>query len=172
MKRLADTLTCPFCHYRCDAATSVNVEGEDEPEDGDLSICIKCGEWIVFADNVTGVRKPTDDEYLEIGSDRFYASVRAAWEQAKHEIKTNGNTPFAAEWEDYREKVIPNLGRTGTIAVRDAYYAGALTLLGCLREVTNKKTSTEDRFGGFEMLRAEITVYLKERLNDRDRSRT
>lgn len=171
MKRLADTLICPFCHYRCDAATP--VEGDfDEPKDGDLSICIKCGEWVVFADDVTSVRKPTDDEYLEIGSDRFYGTIRVAWEQTKYELETKGTTPFASEWEDYRRKVIPNLGKAGTIAVRDAYYAGALTLLGCLREVTNKKSSTEDRWGGFEMLRTEISMYLMERVNARDRSRT
>lgn len=43
---------CPVCHYQMDAATCANKADEAaRPRPGDISICISCGEILVFDDN-------------------------------------------------------------------------------------------------------------------------
>jgi hypothetical protein len=46
-----NTFYCPYCNAEFDAATDVKNVLSD-PEDGDLSLCIRCGEPAVFV--VTG----------------------------------------------------------------------------------------------------------------------
>jgi len=48
----SEHLFCPSCKSRLDAATAVN-EAEDDfssPQEGDFSICLECGEVLVFCD--------------------------------------------------------------------------------------------------------------------------
>ena len=43
---------CPSCGYQFDSATA--LENPDaKPKPGDLSICLNCGEWLTFADDLT-----------------------------------------------------------------------------------------------------------------------
>ena len=57
---------CPFCEYQHDGATQIN--GNNLPKPGDVSICIKCGLVGVFDDNLD-VRKPTAKEEAEFKKD-------------------------------------------------------------------------------------------------------
>ena len=67
---------CPWCGVKHDAA--VGVTGRNTPKKGDLSLCIKCGEWGQF--NVYGkVVKPTQKAYDFIASSMECRAVRAAW---------------------------------------------------------------------------------------------
>lgn len=77
MKHFATPTTCAWCGHVNSHATAVN--GEDKPEPGNLSLCIECGEWSVFTE--TALRKPTDDEFVEIAADPDARRARAAWAQ-------------------------------------------------------------------------------------------
>lgn len=44
-------MNCPNCGYKFDAHTSI-TDGRTEPQDGDISICLKCGEVHQFNNGV------------------------------------------------------------------------------------------------------------------------
>jgi len=79
--------TCPFCGRDNDMALNAPQGGKrpkQSPKDGDLSFCIGCGEWSVFAEGeVGGLRKPNGREYLQIGLSAEIAVIREAWVQTK-----------------------------------------------------------------------------------------
>jgi hypothetical protein len=68
---------CPFCKYEVDTATGISGKGSG-PGPGDISLCLKCGEFAAYGDDMQ-LRKPTDDEYLIIGSEDDYKLAREAW---------------------------------------------------------------------------------------------
>ena len=43
-----ESYSCPSCNYQMDAATS--LEGDHTPTPGDLSVCLNCGELLIFTD--------------------------------------------------------------------------------------------------------------------------
>lgn len=55
--------TCPTCGYQVDSASKpITVFGErDQPVPGDLSICLKCGELLVFQRDMRLVIANLDD---------------------------------------------------------------------------------------------------------------
>lgn len=55
---------CPRCGYNIDAATSLDG-GDFHPAAGDLSVCIECGTWLVFDDELRP-RELTKDERREL----------------------------------------------------------------------------------------------------------
>lgn len=62
--------TCPFCHDTVPLASSIKADEHDAPEDGDFSICWRCGEVGVFASKAAGgSRKPTRAEKHLIARD-------------------------------------------------------------------------------------------------------
>lgn len=70
-------LQCPHCKTMNDTASGVlDAEGE-QPTDGDALLCLSCGEWQIFEGG--GVRPPTTEEYVDIGSSCQAAIARAAW---------------------------------------------------------------------------------------------
>jgi hypothetical protein len=48
------------------------------PKPGDVTLCLFCGEWCVFDVHLM-LRKPTDDELVEIGLDPDFRVARQAW---------------------------------------------------------------------------------------------
>lgn len=97
MKAYEMISVCPFCQYGFDLASSVKG-GQKAPGDGDLTICIRCGEFAVFESKAPGgLRKPTDTEYVTIGQDDFCQKMRAAWTRAGPQIQAAmkaGKTPI------------------------------------------------------------------------------
>lgn len=70
---------CPFCGKLCDRHEGVD-DPTAAPADDDFSLCIGCGEWGVFqASAPGGLRKPTDDEYVELVAAPEMARMRRAW---------------------------------------------------------------------------------------------
>jgi transcription initiation factor IIE alpha subunit len=57
---------CPVCNYRMDSAVSVGSQSRPRP--GDLSLCAKCGEILVYDENM-GVRQPLVKEMVELPQD-------------------------------------------------------------------------------------------------------
>ena len=67
---------CPYCGHPLDAASSRDPQARPSP--GDETLCIECGEWLVFGDELR-LRKPSDDELVKIGLDPDAQLVRRAW---------------------------------------------------------------------------------------------
>jgi hypothetical protein len=67
--------TCPFCNNPHSGRTGGMV-----PEDGDITLCYKCGELGIF-DEATdgGVRKPFEDEISFFDRNEGIQILRAAW---------------------------------------------------------------------------------------------
>jgi hypothetical protein len=80
---------CPYCHTTLDAAGTLDVEAPRRPEAGDITLCIRCGEWAVFADDQGALRKPTDPELYEIGTSDECRAARTAWV----ELQRQGGLP-------------------------------------------------------------------------------
>lgn len=73
---------CPFCGDRHDVASHISERGKSQhaPTDGDLTLCIVCGEWAFFdRKSEGGLRKPTDAEYVTIGETPILRKMRKAW---------------------------------------------------------------------------------------------
>lgn len=68
---------CPHCGRMNDAITDI-LGHDTPPSEGDASMCTDCGEWLILNADLTG-RKPTDDEYVELGMDEDAVRVRAIW---------------------------------------------------------------------------------------------
>lgn len=74
---------CPFCGEEVDRAT--NATGTESPDEGDATICLKCGRISVF-DDCLQLRKPTAAESSILNSDPRVAlaqGVCAMW-RAEH----------------------------------------------------------------------------------------
>jgi hypothetical protein len=57
---------CPYCNAPNNAAT--DPDGEDRPpRPGDVTICISCGEFLLFDADLRTV-KPSEDELIELGA--------------------------------------------------------------------------------------------------------
>lgn len=69
--------TCPHCRRRAHLAGDVDGEGI-EPAAGDATICIKCGEWSIFMENLQ-MRKPTELEARELARDPNVREATKRW---------------------------------------------------------------------------------------------
>lgn len=77
---------CPYCAKPLDTTQAVHSDrGDIRPVGGDISLCIECGEWGIFDSNLT-LRKPTDEEQLEIGHDQNCVRVRYIWNKLQEVI--------------------------------------------------------------------------------------
>jgi hypothetical protein len=75
---------CPTCKYEMDQAT--NVYGGGVPDKGAFSVCLNCGQLLIFSDDLT-LRKPTLEEIIDVIKDK------PAWrmiEKAQHIIQQRG----------------------------------------------------------------------------------
>lgn len=71
-------LECPICHGTLSGATPTRDMLGPAPEPGDFSLCIYCGNWLVFTDTLD-LRLPTDGEALAIGTDPHMIGMYQAW---------------------------------------------------------------------------------------------
>ncbi len=67
---------CPSCELKSDAASTF-CDATDGPQDGNFNICSSCGYMSVFCDNTTKLRKPTEEELLDLKSNK------EGWEEVK-----------------------------------------------------------------------------------------
>ncbi|MGO8241284.1 hypothetical protein ELH77_19165 [Rhizobium ruizarguesonis] len=74
--------TCPFCGTAHELASSVVEPGEEPalPGDGHVTLCVRCGEWAIYASDAPGgLRKPNDEEYSMLADDPRVRAIRKAW---------------------------------------------------------------------------------------------
>ena len=58
------TTNCPTCGAGFDAASA--VDGKDvAPTPGDISVCLYCGEWLMFDDDTLPTLTPTEADLKE-----------------------------------------------------------------------------------------------------------
>lgn len=72
-------MVCPWCGDKHDLASEVSRRGKT-PKPGAVALCVNCGEWAVFDENLA-LRKPTADELTIIGFDSRARMIREAWAQ-------------------------------------------------------------------------------------------
>lgn len=78
---------CPWCKTRNEAVTDAEKD-DATPRHGDISLCIRCGEWAVFDSFwVGGMRKPNHAEYVEIVDNPLSHEMRRAWLMVQEELK-------------------------------------------------------------------------------------
>lgn len=71
---------CPYCNALTDCAT--DPFDDSRPSPGDASVCIKCSEVAVFADDLS-LRKPTEEEAMDFSSDLRIARCQVVIQQSK-----------------------------------------------------------------------------------------
>lgn len=154
--------TCPFCGKLQDKVTSATPGHKEAPTAGDLTICIVCGEFAIFADDSgETLRAPTDAEYDQIASDPVARKMRIVWTDLQNDLKEKaarladkaavspgGDEPsrksfFQDEWNDnldtfkksYPEVValFPDL----ITAMETVYYLGAIRTMELITEIRN-----------------------------------
>jgi len=69
--------TCPWCSKALDSAAPTD-QGDWKPAPGDMTLCFGCGEYCIFNSDLT-LRKPDDDEMIEIGLDPVARRARLVW---------------------------------------------------------------------------------------------
>ena len=70
--------TCPWCGRVNDMAG--NIENDCRPKDGDVVMCIDCGQWAVFERKAKGrCRKPTKAEGYELAENPDVQGLKRAW---------------------------------------------------------------------------------------------
>lgn len=75
-------LACPYCGKVHDRHSEpLNPGTPHEPKDGDVSMCIACGEFSFFDGGA--LRLPTDDEGVMLSADLDVVRMRAAWRMMK-----------------------------------------------------------------------------------------
>lgn len=67
---------CVYCDQKLDAISPPYGDAVP-PRDGDATLCINCGEWLIIEGDK--LRKPTDDELVDLGMDDKARQVRFAW---------------------------------------------------------------------------------------------
>jgi len=74
---------CPYCAYHFEMAT--NVTGQGLPHAGAVTLCIRCGEILVFTEHLL-VRKPTPMETEQFARSPRIEEVKRAWRTVKNEL--------------------------------------------------------------------------------------
>ncbi|ARL77586.1 hypothetical protein BOC54_36935 [Burkholderia pseudomallei] len=74
-------LTCPHCHALHEFHSDLTRPGA-QPKDGDVSICINCGEFAIFDLHERCLRPPTIDEANALDSDPDMLLYRQVWREA------------------------------------------------------------------------------------------
>lgn len=72
---------CPFCGALHDRASNFAPGQVRAPTDGDLTLCIDCGEWCEFEGEHLVI--PSDDAYQFIGRSIDCTAARMAWLKVK-----------------------------------------------------------------------------------------
>lgn len=75
--------TCPYCGRVNNAASG---QSGTRPDPGDVSMCWRCGQFTIFADDLT-LRVPTVEEWQELVADEEVWAVVIAWMEMNTPIK-------------------------------------------------------------------------------------
>jgi len=82
---------CPFCGTVQNQALTADGSGEHVPENGDVSLCIDCGEWVQFEDGKLTI--PSDEAYDFIASSEHCHRARYIWLRLKEADQAGAESP-------------------------------------------------------------------------------
>lgn len=78
MMKEMDVRVCPHCGYHVDSNVCLTKE-DARPENGDISVCVKCHHVALFDTEADGgMRKLTDSEIAEVSEDKYFMSIKTA----------------------------------------------------------------------------------------------
>ena len=81
-KTIAAATQCPMCGQRHDRITCVS--GDRLPRNGNITLCLRCGHFLVFDDTrLEGLRPPTPQENQDIRNDRRCRRIEKAWRMSR-----------------------------------------------------------------------------------------
>lgn len=86
MKSMELDTICPHCKYVMDHVSSTPFNPRAKPKVGDITMCIRCGEWAVFKEDLQ-LREPTDDEHIAFNKDARLMQARWAWNKMMEDLK-------------------------------------------------------------------------------------
>jgi len=72
---------CPYCQNKLSAATGLR-ETDQAPDEGALTVCLYCGELLIFNADLT-LRKPTQEELIEEQRSSQWPLIERAMRGAK-----------------------------------------------------------------------------------------
>jgi len=76
---------CAYCGYEHDMASAMtekaaHIKAEPRPCDGDVSLCIRCGQLnIIDGREAGGMRKPSQEEATVLAKDQMVQHLVQAW---------------------------------------------------------------------------------------------
>lgn len=108
------TQRCPFC----------GADADQAPRQDAIGFCVECGEFAV-SDGLGGLRKPTDDEYITIGSNPVLRAARDMWVKAIKERKRKPSPHHVNAGVQASKKLARKIGQ----AVDDEEPAALITAL-------------------------------------------
>lgn len=86
-ERLGLRLLCPACGYRTDRTAAVGPRPA-VPKAGDATICLRCGQLLLFALDFIGLRLqlPTTTQMRDLRADPQIVQLEQAWAAAFHRV--------------------------------------------------------------------------------------
>jgi hypothetical protein len=83
------TTTCPYCGK---VNTGLgNLHDEGRPKDGNVALCIDCGQWAVIEGAAPGgLRKPTTEEQHELAESPEAQDMNHRWRRMKDIVARQG----------------------------------------------------------------------------------
>jgi hypothetical protein len=78
--------SCTNCGRFLHGITGVDVDEDDRPNPGSITICLYCGHVMVFADDLT-LRNPTVIEQIKIAGDPRILAIQRARSKIKFDEK-------------------------------------------------------------------------------------
>lgn len=145
--------TCPFCgkvNELSDGVTKAGVTKEPTPTNGDITLCVTCGEWSIVDDTRSdNLRKPSMQEYEIIAKNEVCQKVRDAWVQTKNAPKAEAlSTPPTSHideaFEQMFEKVYGDraIGAKGLREMRRIFYCAVYDTMQLLMKAHEEDEST------------------------------
>lgn len=171
---------CPHCGVCHDGATS--VDHGREPQDDAITLCTSCGEWSFFSSvHKNGLRKPTDDELIEIGLDATAKHVRAQWHatmspEARAKAKAEAEKPrpkhatrLADEWAEHSAAMEIDGDEDEKVAahMKALFYMGAMACY----QVFDESRKTLDTQPITDMKR-ELNIFCESYIAETNRSKS
>lgn len=145
-------IPCPFCHHPLDVHKAPGQPGGAAPKNGDLTLCIECGEWSAFA--AGQLVKPSPEDYESVATNRHAIRLRAAWLASRIDDRMT----IAKAWHTYRDECLGRVPPRGVALCEASFYAGAVAYW--LAQQEGKKAATREMATAIaDLLQAEITAY-------------
>jgi len=148
-------MRCPHCGATLEPNMVSVTGGAAIPRDGDLTICVDCGEWAAFSGGVFG---PLDWQQVQYTVENPDARrLRSAWLLAREEPETT----LASEWDEFCETTMKRVPARGLKLCRSSFFAGALVAFNLMLKAREEEDADKADIR-VARLRSEIIEYAEQ----------